>query len=992
MDLILEAGLPHQEAAVKAVCDVFKDMYFATPRFSYANPTIDLSDGQLVRNLHDLQMENIREEDRRNRPIGSCLTLDVKMETGTGKTYVYTKLMYELHQRYGFNKFIIIVPTLAIKAGTVSFLQDAYARRHFADDCGYGTDLCTLVLSAQKRKKGKAFFPSAVTDFFHGSFQNRNKMYVLVSNGQLLSGSKTSMMGRDDYGFAAGGFYRPLDALAATRPIVILDEAHRFSRDQKSYQGILKELHPQCIIRFGATFPEVTHGRGKNKVTEKDYENLVYDLNACKSFNLGLIKGVAKEHFAPVSRREEKLKVTSIDNREAVHFQYVKERGESRSFTLKKGDPLSIISHDLEGITVSAIGRSTVEFSNGVVKSTGMEMEVSAMMPSYQDQMMRLALQRHFETERENFSGRKNKIKTLALFFIDDISSYRSDKEGKRPYLLQSFERLLREQMTALRDSLPESEAEYRDYLTASLSDVSLCHAGYFAQDNSDSDEAIAKEVDEILHGKKELLSFKKADGSWNTRRFLFSKWTLKEGWDNPNVFTICKLRSSGSEISKLQEVGRGLRLPVDEYGNRISNELFYLNYIVDFTEADFAEKLVEQINQDVPETSTISMRFIEAVADKRKMEATTLLLDLLSKKFIALKAEKFSINPLLRDVFYHEYPEFNVGVDRDKIKDNNRRSERPIAIRKAVYEELREFWERVNRKYLLFFDKELDEKLGDILDEILDTQHVFRQVVMTSERSRISAGNGKDAVELLQETGVQYRVSRAIPYKEFLLRVSRITNIPLPMLHGAIHRYVSSHRQLSAELFNEVSIASFCDAFRQWKAQHLVGHFRYALSKSRRKKTALSDEQGEAIKEIKQGRIGIRFEEGTPSAKYLYDGMAYDSPLELENIKSGDIEEVVVYGKIPRSSIAIPTIAGSTYSPDFMYIVKRKSGSKELHLIVETKDKPVSALTMEENLKIDCAKIFFDTLSKEGYKVYFHKQMQGDKMKEIVDEVVTAM
>ena len=985
MDLILEQGLPHQEAAVKAVCDVFQDMYFDAPRFSYANPVIDLKDVQLVRNLHDLQM-NIREEDRRNHDIGDCLTLDVKMETGTGKTYVYTKLMYELHQRYGFHKFIIIVPTLAIKAGTASFLQDPYVRRHFADDCGYSTDLSALVLSAQKRKKGKAFFPSVVTDFFQGSFQNRRKMYVLVSNMHLLSASKSSMMGRDDYGYAAGGFYRPLDALRSTRPIVILDEAHRFSRDQKSYQVIRDELKPQCIIRFGATFPEVTHGRGKNKVTEKDYENLVYDLNACKSFNMGLIKGVAKEHFEPISKKEEKLKITSIDSREAVHFQYVKEKGEHQSFTLKQGDPLSIISSDLDGITVTAIGRSSVSFSNGVEKSTGMEMEVSAMMPSYQDQMMRLALQRHFETERENFSGRKNKIKTLALFFIDDISSYRKNEEGKMPYLLQSFETLLREQMIATRDSLSDEESEYKAYLTASLADLSACHAGYFAQDNSDSDEAIAKEVDEILHGKKELLSFKHPDGSWNTRRFLFSKWTLKEGWDNPNVFTICKLRSSGSEISKLQEVGRGLRLPVDEYGNRISNELFYLNYIVDFTEADFAQKLVDQINEDVPETSHISMAFIEKVAAKKKMDPNQLFTELLVKGYLDYK---YNVSPSKRNAFYHEYPEFNVGVDCDKVKDRNQRTEHPVAIRRAVYEELREFWERVNRNYLLFFDRELDHKLDGILDDILEHQHVLRQVVMTSERSRIRGGDVDGPVQLLQETGVQYTISRAIPYKEFLIRLARLTNIPVAVLHGAIHRYAMSHGPISAKLFNEASAARFCEAFRLWKAKHLAGHFRYAMSGARNKKTALSDEQGKPYTEIKQGRIGIRFEEGMPCAKYLYDSMAYDSPLELENIKSGDIEEVVVYGKIPRSSIAIPTFAGSTYSPDFMYIVKKKNGMKELHLIVETKDKAEKDLSLEENLKIDCAKVFFDTLSKEGYKVYFHKQMKGDKMKEIVDEVV---
>ena len=116
---------------------------------------------------------------------------------------------------------------------------------------------------------------------------------------------------------------------------------------------------------------------------------------------------------------------------------------------------------------------------------------------------------------------------------------------------------------------------------------------------------------------------------------------------------------------------------------------------------------------------------------------------------------------------------------------------------------------------------------------------------------------------------------------------------------------------------------------------------------------------------------------------------MAYDSPLELSNIKSGDIEEIVVYGKIPRRSIAIPTISGGTYSPDFMYIVKKKDGKKELHLIVETKDKKESDLTDDEKVKIRCAEIFFENLSREGYKVFFHRQMKSDKMKAIIDDVL---
>ena len=587
MELILQQQLPHQQKAIDAVVDVFKGVRLSSPTQFYENPSFSLNDFHFTENIRAIQ-SSLPVEYRSGQPTEErkYLNLDIKMETGTGKTYVYTKTIFELNKRYGFNKFIIVVPTLPIKAGTKQFLNEPYARRHFTDGCGYGTDIEALVLEAapKNKKKGRTYFPSVVSDFVKGSCQNTKKIYVLLLNMQLLTNGK--MLTRDDYDYGVEGFYRPLDAMAATKPIVMIDEPHRFSRDQKAFKVIVDEIKPQAIIRYGATFPETTTGRGRNRITIKDYQNLLYDLNACASFNQGLIKGVAKEHFEPVSRKEEKVKITSIDSKEAVHFQYKKRDEATKTFTLKKGDSLSIISEAFEGITVSVIDRTSVEFSNGIIKTAGEEMDVDIYMTSYQEQMLRLAIQRHFETEKENFCNRNFKIKTLALFFIDDIASYRIDEKGKMPYLRTMFEGLLKERIEKTLESLDEHEAEYRAYLEASLADLSGCHAGYFSQDNSDSDEEIAKEIDVILHGKKQLLSFKNENGTYNTLRFLFSKWTLKEGWDNPNVFTIVKLRSSGSDNSKLQEVGRGLRLPVDENGNRISNEEFTLNYIVDFTEA----------------------------------------------------------------------------------------------------------------------------------------------------------------------------------------------------------------------------------------------------------------------------------------------------------------------------------------------------------------------------------------------------------------------
>lgn len=990
MELILQQGLPHQQKAIDAVCGALDGVTITPPVQFYENPQINLADRKLFANLRTLQ-DTVPAEYRNSAPVGTCLNLDIKMETGTGKTYVYTKTIFELHRRYGINKFIIAVPSLAIKAGTAQFMQDEYARRHFTDGCGYGTEIELGVLKAPKnKKKGRSYFPSVVSDFVKGSCQNTKKIYVLLVNMQLLTsnskrnGRDAGLLWRDDYDYGAEGFYRPFDALRSTKPVVIIDEPHRFSRDQKAFQVIMDEIQPQCIIRYGATFPEITTGRGRNKITVKDYQNLLYDLNACESFNQGLIKGVAKEHFNPLSKREEKVKILSIASKDSVTFQRKKKDEETKNFVLKTGDSLAIVSDAFEGITITAITANTVEFSNGVSKSSGEEIDVDVYMSSYQEQMLQLALERHFETERENFCNRSFKIKTLALFFIDDISSYRPDNEGKNPYLLTAFERLLKERIELTISTLTEHDTEYRAYLEASLADISACHAGYFSQDNSDSDEEIAKEVDAILNGKKQLLSFRNADGTYNTLRFLFSKWTLKEGWDNPNVFTIAKLRSSGSENSKLQEVGRGLRLPVDENGNRISNEEFQLNYIVDFTEADFAQRLVDQINGEIPQASVITEERLTQVAQKLGMSADDLFDELYDKRYID---RHNNIRPETRTQFFEEYPAFASGLSEGKVKDRNKIKPKPIKIRKAVYDEMREFWERINQRYMLFYDADLDTDMEEVALSLFEKPGVFTDVVMTSGRDIVHSDGTQ--MSTTTGTGVQYTIMRPIPYGTFLTRIMRVTSIPIKVLHKAMVAYSKKHGTVDAKYINENSASAFCAEFQNWKVSELQGRFRYVKSNTPCGATALTYADGTPREEIAQGRIGTKIVPGTPSSKYLYDAFAYDSPLEKDNI-AADIEEVVVYGKIPRSSIAIPTITGSMYSPDFMYVVKKASGEKELNIVVETKDvEGKDVLRGNEAAKIECARVFFEMLSKEGYTVYFRDQINNKQMAQIINEVL---
>lgn len=538
-----------------------------------------------------------------------------------------------------------------------------------------------------------------------------------------------------------------------------------------------------------------------------------------------------------------------------------------------------------------------------------------------------------------------------------------------------------------------QNTPEYKAYLEATLENIDASCAGYFSQDNNDSNENIANEVKVILHGKKELLSFTNKEGKPNVLRFLFSKWTLKEGWDNPNVFTICKLRSSGSEISKLQEVGRGLRLPVDSAGNRISDSSFMLNYIVDFTEKDFANKLVAEINgeldADQKSPLSITAEDIIKVAQKRNIEVNKFFIELMTKGYVDFDKK---VVPEKFDDMLIEYPEFKDvtgGVNTNRIINRNSNRNDKIHIRKARFEELRELWAQLNRKYVLYFDKAIDKKIEAELPSIIKNKHVFSLQTIESSR-KVLEFEGNVAVANEGTHAELTLHDRHYGYNEFLKRASRYTNIPVHILHKAVCETAKGGYHLTNEMFNDSSLTRLTGAVDDWKCDKLVGFVRYKQANYTVKETKLTNADGTVKDEVVQAYIGNKSVPGEPPVKYLYDAYAHDSGLELQNIKT-EIDEVIVYGKIPSHSICIPTVASSNYSPDFMYVVKKSDGSKELNIVIETKayDKE-SHISPDEDTKISCAEEFFKAMTANGYTVHFRKQINSTGVKNIIDELVT--
>lgn len=969
MNILLNKNLEHQIKAVNAVAKVFEDAnIFENSNNIYSNPIIEMNN-IIQENIKKIQKENEITEKQLDKKH-DILILDIKMETGTGKTYVYTKTIYELHKRYKLNKFIILVPSLAIKSGTKQFIEDEYTKEFFKTTCSYGTTIDLEVLNAVKKNKNKKnnMFPKEIRNFVSATKYNKSISVLLVNSHLFLS----TLMTRDDYENNISGYTCPLDALKDMNTVLIIDEPHRFSKGNKTFTKVIESIKPQLIIRYGATFPDIK----QNNNTVKDYENLLYNLNAAKAFNNNLVKGISKEHAKINGISNGKIKINKIENKQVI-ITHINDNLKKQHILSVK-DSLSVVDNSIKNIYIEGVIKSTVVFSNGIEKKVGEEIAVDIYMSDYQSAMIKLALERHFETEYKNFCNYENKIKTLALFFIDDISSYRNTDKSQA-YLLNKFEEILKEMLVEQIKKYESMDEEYKNYLEASLNNISKCHAGYFSKDNSSSEEEIANEIELILKGKKDLLKIKNENGEYHLTRFLFSKWTLKEGWDNPNVFTIAKLRSSGSEISKLQEVGRGLRLPVDEKGNRIDNQEFRLNYIIDFTEKDFAEKLINEINADIPDVNIISDDMLEKIAKEENKTSDDLFEELLSSKYINRHGE---IKIDKRDELFAKYPILNKGLNKGKVRDRNKGERISAKIRVEEFNKIKDLWSIINQKCIILYDKEIDNIIDDAVFNILQ-DNVFHVPYIEAIREDIDVKNNNIKRQIKKISAINQKLD----YNVFLKKICSLSNIPIQVMHRALCKYDKEINKIDNKFFNEVTISNILSKFHDWESEKLEGYFKYKKYGKISENTALTNKNGELKEEVLQSMLGKYVLTQDAPDKYLYDTVIYDSELEKENILTGD-DKIIVYGKIPKNSISIPIFIGGSYSPDFMYIVKHSSGKYTINLIIETKDvKYKEELRDIEKMKIRSANKFFDELAQNNIKIHFTKQMKEEKIYNIIEE-----
>lgn len=526
----------------------------------YKNELVELSDEQLLQNIHTLQSQNnIKLSPSLVKDLGIC-SLDIEMETGTGKTYVYIKTMFELNKKYGWSKFIVVVPSIAIREGVKKSFE--VTTDHFMEYYG---------------KKARFFIYNSSNLNQLDNFSSNSGINVMIINTQAFATSlkeggrsKESRIiysKRDEFASR-----RPIDVIKANRPILILDEPQKMGGDVT--QKALKNFNPLFSLNYSAT-----HAK---------HHNLVYVLDALDAFNKKLVKKIEVKGFEVKNLRGTDsylyLEQIVLSPKKPPMAKIELEIGYNKSINretriLGVDDNLYYVSQEMEqykGYTISEINPlyGTVTFTNGKVIKTG-----DVVGDISENDMRRIQIREtilsHFEKEEKLFD---KGIKCLSLFFIDEVAKYRQYDENGDEVLGEYGKIFEQEYISVLNDYVTLLDTPYQRYLKFICSDATKVHTGYFSIDKKGraidsklkrgsefSDDISAYDL--ILKNKERLLSFDEPT------RFIFSHSALREGWDNPNVFQICTLKHSDSNTAKRQEVGRGLRLCVNQNGNRMDAE-----------------------------------------------------------------------------------------------------------------------------------------------------------------------------------------------------------------------------------------------------------------------------------------------------------------------------------------------------------------------------------------------------------------------------------
>ncbi|MGL2876160.1 DEAD/DEAH box helicase family protein [Helicobacter pylori] len=958
--------LDYQEKCLNQILGVFKGIYLREPENDaqrISNPVFEIGELKdlLLENIQNLQSE--QKITQKSVGIDKSLNCDILMETGTGKTFCFLECVYSLHQNYHLSKFIVLVPSNAIKLGvlksveiTREFFKSEYSNTHLESY----EDAERFILASNHK--------CCVLVMTDAAFNKKDNIInqSCLENTNLFNGAKSYMQ-----------------ALASIRPIVIIDEPHKFLGDKtKKY---LEQFNALITLRFGATFKD-------------DYHNLIYVLDSKKAFDNGLVKSIS---VASVGESDEyflELKEANKKQNEAT-INCTNLENKIQSVKVKTHDNLGALTHisALEDYIVEKITKTEVRFLNGVNLLLDQKEPFFYFVEGEQEVMLKEAIKSHFEREEGLF---KKGIKALCMVFISGVNSYLSENEQPAKLALL-FEKLYQQELEeVLKKPLDEN---YRAYLERAREDIKKVHGGYFAKSKKEGDEAKAIEL--ILKEKEKLLSFD------SDLRFIFSQWALQEGWDNPNVMTICKLAPSYSNITKLQQIGRGLRLAVNYRGERITKEHADFDFvnelvvIVPQVEGDF----VGAIQQEISEHSLIKQAFSGGELEKSGMVKKGyygFLLETLEGLGFGEKTddENFKLT-LNQNEFLEKEPELEKLKDKkylnlEKLKDflkdrlvghfrvrnkNERKSEK-IKINKENFKKFETLWDGLNHQARIAYAIDSESLIDEIVKKINASFNVKSKIVSVTTHKKVETmGNDAKTDSFEQKSACVWSLH------EFISALSNKVKLSFKSVAKVLENIDENKFDLIKKNEQE-GLRRLEELFLEIIYQNIKDKISYQMHETtikNRKNDAFYDEKGE-IREFLDGSLrGDKYEIKNSSAqeKCLYENfMQVESEIEKDTIEESNDTKIIVFGKLPK--VKIPIGLNQTYSPDFGYVVE--NNDKKVLLVVETKGvENESELREEEKRKISTAKKFFEALKKQGVNIEYKTKLSNDQLSALINEVL---
>ena len=992
-----------QADAAKAVVDVFAGQPYLTPSYmidkgsgTYQQTITEEEDftgwsnAKLVPELNDhLILEHIQKVQRANliapsQKLEGRFNLTVEMETGVGKTYTYIKTMYELNKHYGWSKFIVVVPSVAIREGVYKSFQ--MMQEHFAEE--YGKKVHYFIYNSAR-----------LTEIDH--FASDNSINVMIINHQAFNvkGKDARRIYMELDGFRSR---KPIDIIAKTNPILIIDEPQ--SVEGKQTKERLKEFNPLLTLRYSATHK-----------SDSIY-NMIYRLDAMEAYNKRLVKKITVKGITETGSTAtesyvylEGLNFSKADPTATLQFDF-KGASQIRKKSMKVGigfnlyDNSGYLDEYKNGFVVKSIdGRdNSVEFINGIKIYVG-----DVIGKVSEDQFRRIQIREtilsHLQRERELFY---KGIKVLSLFFIDEVVKYKQYDKSGQPFngiYADIFEEEYADIINTMQLELGDDDyIKYLDMISPAAT-----HAGYFSVDKkgkmidskvskaeSSSDDVTAYDL--IMKNKELLLD---RNPMKSPVRFIFSHSALREGWDNPNVFQICTLKQSSSDVRKRQEVGRGLRLCVNQDGERmdvnaLGNDVHNVNVLTIIASESydsFARGLQNEMADAVanrPKAVTPELFMGKTITDAHG-NTDVITDDIAREVYVGLRMEGYiDKQGTLTDKYYEDKANGEIKLtdevagftesilsiidtiyDAKAMMPGNARSnniELKVKPDKLAMPEFKELWNRINSKsvYVVDFDtNELVRKSIASLNAKLRVSKIYFKIESGSMNNIVSKEALASGASFAKEASASYGMGNKIAINTSvkydlvgkLVDTTGLTRKAIIQILTGIDKYVFDQFKDNPEEF----IIKAGSLINDEKATAIIEHITYNVLDEK------YDTDVFTAPTIK-GKLGVN---AIKANKHLYDHIVYDSTNEKTFAENLDISsDVAVYVKLP-DGFYISTPVGR-YNPDWA-ITFYEGNIKHIYFVAETKGNMNSLqLRLIEESKIHCAREHFKAISN-GNVVY---------------------